>query len=375
MTPSKDEDTEFKKLKEKWLQEKYKGNRGPGETQLMQSIVRWTNETLKEMIKEETDEIGKNGCKIMQEQGKKMSPEELEVCAFIVNNLWNMKTKSASLCRKDDIKAVMEEYVRCSVMNAWIHKYWNTHCEVAKNVIHNALGVMGNISASLSSSDGCEECDYKKLELMKIKEIPMLAIILHMIQNNTKVMKLINSGKSEKPCKEQGVNGLVGDLLNNNGTMSTGTVESTGKEKTREGRSENDDNAAASAGSGPKNETSQSAGSDEVDLIYTYGPGGLTVTRVPSRGRSTNEAVLLVFGTDGPFPGIEDEPKKQDQETVALDPPEEPSYDYCANSGKPWNIRWSSSVSYWVEKKNKYNLEEGNKLPEEKEERLDSGKT
>ncbi|ANQ05871.1 SICA-like antigen [Plasmodium coatneyi] len=192
-----DKDVEFGPLKEKWLQQKKSDGMsdGPAKTRLMAEIVNWTQGMLGEMLDENNLDVSKQLCKEKEKDGKAMTNEEIEVCAFIVKGLYNMN--SMSKCRKGHINAVMREYVRCAVMSSWIYEYQSTHCG-KKHVINNALDVMKIIGSHLSSSGGCEECTYKGLEPMVVNKKPMLGAILELMNTNTKVTQLIRKNQTPK---------------------------------------------------------------------------------------------------------------------------------------------------------------------------------
>ncbi|ANQ10705.1 SICA antigen [Plasmodium coatneyi] len=193
----------FDELKEEWLKRNNYGvkeNRNLGETKLMNEIASWVNEMLREMVDEGSKELSKELCEGMNEkEGKGMTPGEIEVCAFIVKNLWDMRKRSMSQCRKGEINSEMKEYVQCAVMNAWIDEYWSAHCERAKNVISNALAVMEELNEGFSTGDGCEECKYKELEPMEILgRVSMLSIIRGAMNGNPKVTQLIRENQTPK---------------------------------------------------------------------------------------------------------------------------------------------------------------------------------
>ncbi|ANQ08889.1 SICA antigen [Plasmodium coatneyi] len=201
---SKDEDKIFGPLKERWLDvNEFRGmSKRTGETQLFRKIGGWVNEMLKEMLNEGSKGIAEGLCAEVMEEGRRMTESELEVCAFIVKNLWDMRTRSKDQCGKGNINEDMKEFIQCEVLNMWLYEYQNAHCKTANNVIGGAFEAMKKLDGEFKMNAGCKECAPKRLDLIEINGHPMLGTILSIVKGEQKVMKLIEK-EPKDPCPQQ----------------------------------------------------------------------------------------------------------------------------------------------------------------------------
>ncbi|ANQ10927.1 SICA antigen [Plasmodium coatneyi] len=312
---------------------------------------KWMNAFITKMNEDNSSGLAQELCQTMKEQGQTGKEDEEKVCEFILKNLLKVEGIGAGQCEKGkNVDEEMKRYVECAVMKIWSTLYLRDHCDKG-NVVWNAFGEMKRLNENFDAEGKCKKCDYSEVleQMMVIKEIPMLAIILHMIQKNTEVMKLINSGKSKQACKEQGVNGWVVDFLNNNGTMITETSGSTGKEAV--------DDGARSADSGKSSGTGKDSQGGARDIILTLGGGkGLRISYAPSKGPS-EDAVVLHFNGVGPpatvqhVPASSSSPSKNDCKQNELCPRVKcvtekwfPHRHRNPNDQNDWDTLWNNDV-------------------------------
>ncbi|ANQ10882.1 SICA antigen [Plasmodium coatneyi] len=293
MAPQKDDDKDkvFGPLKEKWLKEKEStwGKGKPAETQLMAKMKELFNEILAVMNIDEYKDTAQAGCAGIRIGKREIMAEEMDVCTFIVKNLWNMKKIRKGQCEEKNMEEEMKEHLYCAMMKAWSYLYLQDHCD-RTDAVWNAFSEMKNFSKVIYPDGKCKECVYGLLEPMNVLGQPMLATILDLIRSKRDVMTLIDKVPKKKcpPPKPNNVLPQQSQL-----PSATGPTGSTG----------NGDNAARSAEPATNGATSTDSGRGEGDFLLILGPDNPTVTiaRAPSGRSSKNEdAVVLTFSGGGP---------------------------------------------------------------------------
>ncbi|ANQ06309.1 SICA antigen [Plasmodium coatneyi] len=216
-------DDKFQALKERWFREGGPNRKKRNLGDFAKTVKDLIDEMLKEMSMKAEEDTGIDLCDMIgKETRKEMTQKEKEECAFIVNSLMKMKEMDKGKCRKGEIDEEMKAYVRCAVLNMWLHKYQNVHCG-ANAVIKNAFGAMGEGHKPFSGEGMCEECRPTFMEPMMIIKggMPMLRYIQLAMDRNEDIMQIIKSREPKGECKgENKHSGSVVSLPDNSTIIS-----------------------------------------------------------------------------------------------------------------------------------------------------------
>ncbi|ANQ10505.1 SICA-like antigen [Plasmodium coatneyi] len=157
-------------------------------------------------MNEDPNGLAQGLCQTMKEERNISTDDDIEVCKFIVQNLWKIKTMSGAPCGNGTANELMKDYVRCTALNLWASLYIFSHCD-KQDVVHRAYNVMESLKG-LGTKDKCKECTYKGLERMVVLgDRNMLQYIHDSIRGNSSIMGIINGGK-QKNCTAENKNAV-----------------------------------------------------------------------------------------------------------------------------------------------------------------------
>ncbi|ANQ09318.1 SICA antigen [Plasmodium coatneyi] len=195
-----DSTQEFENLKKEWFG--MKGwNEGNDGGKLLGEMAKWIGEMHKNLDQKDIG-IAETGCEMPFNNEEKLKEEDMEWCKFILGHLWGIKRKTIEDSSKEPADIKMKEFIRCEVLNMWLHTYMNKYCG-AGTVMTHAYGEMNNLCGLVAKNGECSKCQYRHFGNLHVNNKSVYPLMMTAMRTmGTDVNRMYNKIPKD-PCPQR----------------------------------------------------------------------------------------------------------------------------------------------------------------------------
>ncbi|ANQ08960.1 SICA antigen [Plasmodium coatneyi] len=192
---------QFEVLVDEWYNSNGKKKR-EDEEKLWKELTRYIDEFMNGMgrVDSEGERIGKDGCEVIEAEGRNMTSEEKKWCIFLLKNSWIMEKLNRSESKLQEWNKNIRAFIRCTVMRVWFHIYMNINCE-ADTIITGASNGVFEMCKGMSGGEGCNKCEYGEFESMYVNGKSVLGHILDKIHIGEKIIRMRSGISFSEKCE------------------------------------------------------------------------------------------------------------------------------------------------------------------------------